>query len=94
MIVKRCQDIVRKQQEEKEELTKKLKAAEESLTAAKEVKDLDLDASVGTVWRRDVQKRVMTYVKPSTLSGISVLGLIVSFVIGFILGQLASHFIK
>ena len=54
VIVKRCQDIVRKQQEEKAELTKKLKAAEESLTAAKEVKDLDLDASVGTVWRRDV----------------------------------------
>ena len=38
---------MRKQQEEKEELTKKLQAAEESLTAAKEVKDLDLDASVG-----------------------------------------------
>ena len=47
-------NVERSVEEEKEELTKKLKAAEESLTAAKEVKDLDLDASVGTVWRRDV----------------------------------------
>lgn len=46
MIVKRCQDLVKKQQEEKEELEKKLKVAEGSLAAVKEEQDLDLSASV------------------------------------------------
>lgn len=46
VIVKRCQDLVKKQQEEKDELEKKLKVAEDSLAAMKEEQDLDLSASV------------------------------------------------
>ncbi len=38
---------MKKQQEEKEELEKKLKVAEGSLAAVKEEQDLDLSASVG-----------------------------------------------
>ena len=40
---------MKKQQEEKEELEKKLKVAEGSLAAVKEEQDLDLSASVGDV---------------------------------------------
>ncbi|KAK8829533.1 hypothetical protein WA556_005451 [Blastocystis sp. ATCC 50177/Nand II] len=84
VIVKRCQDLVKKQQEEKEELEKKLKVAEGSLAAVKEEQDLDLSAS----------KHVLTRVKPSTLSGISVFGFVIAFIVGFILGQFVSRFIK
>ena len=40
---------MKKQQEEKEELEKKLKVAEGSLAAVKEEQDLDLSASVGVI---------------------------------------------
>ena len=40
---------MKKQQEEKEELEKKLKVAEGSLAAVKEEQDLDLSASVGEI---------------------------------------------
>lgn len=94
VIVKRCQDLVKKQQEEKDELEKKLKVAEDSLAAMKEEQDLDLSASVREDVMIDGQKHVVTRVKPSTLSGISVFGFVIAFIVGFILGQFVSRFIK
>lgn len=93
VVVKRCQDIIQKQQNEKKDLEKKLEETQSSQQSSR-IKETDRVISVYFYYCSLLQEGIISNVKTSTITSISVFGFILAFVIGFVLGQFASRFMK
>ena len=83
VLFKRCQDVIKLQEKDKQELKEKVTAMETEVTTLK--MDMNLHPTVST--------STSTSVKPAILTGVTIFSIILAFVLGFVVGQFATHFV-
>ena len=81
VVVKRCQELVKKQQEERKELEGRLTAKDEEINTLKLLSEQASQTKINS-----------SGTKSSIMTGITILAVVLAFVIGFVLGQFAYQF--